>query len=99
MDFSKIKNLVRLNGDKVILVENDEPEIVVMSFHEYEKIMHQDATNMSEPARGTVDTPHVSDIPRPSLGNAAIGGYEQHSRESIGLPVHLEDIRLEDLPV
>ena len=38
MNLSKIKNLVKENGDKVILVENDEPEVVVMSFREYERI-------------------------------------------------------------
>ena len=40
MDFVKIKNMVRKNGDKVILMEHDEPEIVVMSFAEYEKLAH-----------------------------------------------------------
>jgi len=38
MELSKLKNLVRENGDKVILVENGEPELVVMSFAEYEKL-------------------------------------------------------------
>jgi len=38
MELSKLKNLVRDNGDKVILVENGEPELVVMSFAEYEKL-------------------------------------------------------------
>ena len=40
MDFVKIKNMVRENGDKVIFMENGEPEIVVMSFAEYEKLAH-----------------------------------------------------------
>ncbi len=38
MELSKLKNMVRENGDKVILVENGEPELVVMSFAEYEKL-------------------------------------------------------------
>ena len=38
MDFVKIKNMVRENGDKVIIMENGEPELVVMSFAEYEKL-------------------------------------------------------------
>ncbi|MBI4137953.1 MAG: type II toxin-antitoxin system Phd/YefM family antitoxin [Candidatus Sungbacteria bacterium] len=38
MDFSQIKQLVKRNGDRVILVENDRPEVVVMSFEEYEKM-------------------------------------------------------------
>ena len=40
MDFVKIKNMVRENGDKVIVMENGEPEVVVMSFAEYEKLAH-----------------------------------------------------------
>ena len=40
MDFVKIKNMVRENGDKVIFMENGEPELVVMSFAEYEKLAH-----------------------------------------------------------
>ena len=40
MDFVKITNMVRENGDKVIVMENGEPEIVVMSFTEYEKLAH-----------------------------------------------------------
>ena len=40
MDFIKIKNMVRENGDKVIVMENGEPELVVMSFAEYEKLAH-----------------------------------------------------------
>lgn len=30
--------MVRENGDKVIVMENNEPELVVMSFAEYEKL-------------------------------------------------------------
>ncbi|MEK7541476.1 MAG: hypothetical protein AAB533_01360, partial [Patescibacteria group bacterium] len=39
MDFTRIKNLVRGNGDKVILVEDGEPAMVVMSFADYEKLI------------------------------------------------------------
>ena len=47
MNLSRIKNLVKQNGDKVILVENDEPEVVVMSFAEYEKLMAREAPHAS----------------------------------------------------
>lgn len=39
MDLSKIKQFVKQNGDKFIFVENGEPEMVMMSFREYEKIL------------------------------------------------------------
>lgn len=38
MDLSQIKHLITRNGDRVILVENGEPEVVLMSFAEYEKM-------------------------------------------------------------
>ena len=44
MDFVKIKNMVRENGDKVIFMENGEPELVMMSFAEYEKLAHLQLT-------------------------------------------------------
>lgn len=38
MDFAKIKHMVRENGDKIIFMEHGEPELVMMSFVEYEKL-------------------------------------------------------------
>lgn len=38
MDFAMIKKLVRGNGEKLILMENGEPEAVVMSFGEYARL-------------------------------------------------------------
>ena len=67
MDLVKIKNMVRENGDKVIFMENGEPELVMMSFMEYEKmarlqlldqkeaIMDQVKTRMNESATHRVD--------------------------------------------
>jgi hypothetical protein len=33
----KLKNLIRKSGGKYILIENDNPEFVVMSWNDYEK--------------------------------------------------------------
>ncbi len=41
MDFSRIKNLIKQNGDKFIMMENGEPEMVVMSFGEYEHMISE----------------------------------------------------------
>lgn len=38
MELSKIKHMVRENGDKIIFMEHGEPELVMMSFVEYEKL-------------------------------------------------------------
>ena len=66
MDFVKIKNMVRENGDKVIFMENGEPELVVMSFAEYEKLAHlqlTDAVNIEKGRARTEDNDRVGRNP------------------------------------
>ena len=92
MDLSRIKKIVKQNGDKVILVENDEPEMVMMSFAEYEKLTsgkampayrrEQDEDVRIEEAgfRETeFVTPGISGMDAPRL--------------------RTEEVRLEDLPI
>ena len=43
MDFQELKDIIHRDGGKIIIVENDKPQLVVMSFEEYKK--------KSEPAR------------------------------------------------
>ena len=57
MDFVKITNMVRENGDKVIFMENGEPELVMMSFAEYEKLAH---AQLTEAVRSVADSPRAS---------------------------------------
>lgn len=45
MDFAKIKALVKMNGDKFVMMENGEPEMVVMSFREYERLARSAGTS------------------------------------------------------
>ena len=47
MDLSRIKQFVKQNGDKFIFVENGEPEVVMMSFREYEKMLSKNGTHTS----------------------------------------------------
>ena len=113
MDFSKIKNLVKQNGDKFIMIENGEPEIVMMSFREYEKLTGVE-TNPSTSLRIRQEVKQslesqdyqeeFADLdPRGLRETELIAPVEPSSipalTESIGLPVRLEDIRLEDLPI
>lgn len=35
MDLSEIKDIIQKDGGKIIIVENDKPQMVVMSFDEY----------------------------------------------------------------
>ncbi len=97
MDLTKIKNLVKKNGDKFIFVENGEPDLVVMSFAEYERLIERedDAVGYSDLFQaGAPELQHPSEEPAPYRKFAGFG-----KNETVGLPIHLEDIRLEDLPV
>lgn len=38
---SKIKNLAKMTNSTYVIVENDEPKMVIMNFDEYEKIVHK----------------------------------------------------------
>ena len=97
MNLSRIKNLVKQNGDKVILVENDEPEVVVMSFAEYEKLTSQ-------------ETPHISGYRAEGHDQTYALRVEEagfHETEFIrpsavavsDVVIRPEEIRLEDLPI
>lgn len=39
MNLSRIKQLVKQNGDKLVLMEHDEPDVVILSFAEYERLV------------------------------------------------------------
>ena len=67
MNLSRIKNLVKQNGDKVILVENDEPEIVMMSFREYERIS---ANHAGAPAHEPHHPKLIPEDPAPQAHDA-----------------------------
>ena len=108
MDFLKIKNLVKQNGDKFVFIEDGEPELVVMSFHEYEKILKSDANPAY--ARGAdfnnYETKPASkqnyEAVLADLEMEKIREKEMETRvalEKDNLPLNLEDIRLEDLPI
>jgi len=109
MDFTRIKNLVKGNGEKLILVENGEPEVVVMSFSEYAKIAGADA-----PARHQASVPdgHATeerfDLPAreerresEAMGeiDLTFDEWPQSKPVTRDPPIRLADVRLEDLPI
>ena len=109
MDFSKIKNLVKQNGDKFIFLEDGEPELVVMSFHEYEKISKAD---LNKPVYANDASSNGYEMKPLSKQNyeAVLADLEMEkimekemetrvAMEKENLPLNLEDIRLEDLPI
>lgn len=96
MDLSKIKNLVKQNGDKFIFLENGEPEIVMMSFKEYEKLLRSDSNIRMHPNYSNHSSDKFESFESP-MGETEF--VVPVTAEAAGLPVRLEDIRLEDLPI
>jgi hypothetical protein len=47
MDFSRIKKIIRENGETFVFMENGEPEIVAMPFAEYERLLRGGAQGVS----------------------------------------------------
>ena len=120
MDLSKIKNLIKQNGDKFIFVENGEPEIVVMSFREYTKLSRSDSPralvpemyptqdrilrhgyeNIYEeaiPEAVSEEATETEFIPPPTQTGEA--RFRRQGFGASNVPIRLEDIRLEDLPI
>lgn len=105
MDISKLKNLVKQNGDKFVLVENGEPEIVMMSFHEYQRLaehtinqqMHIGLANLYANTANREYADYSDDMSVDRLPETEF--LTPHESELPGLPVRLEDIRLDDLPI
>lgn len=95
MDLSKIKQFVKQNGDKFIVMENDEPEIVVMSFEEYVKLVGLKET----PGKIIIKAkePKVSVELGESLAETEF--MAPVTPETPIFSRRSEDIRLEDLPL
>lgn len=99
MDFLKIKNLVKQNGDKFIFVENGEPEMVMMSFGEYQKLSQRDTNTRMHANDTNKDHYYAGFADLEQRGTEETEFMTPIAVESMGLPVRLEDIRLEDLPI
>ncbi|HZX49627.1 MAG TPA: hypothetical protein VFE94_00555 [Candidatus Paceibacterota bacterium] len=50
MDLNEIKELIQKDGGKIIIVENDKPQVVVMSFEEYKANGRRTASSGPPPA-------------------------------------------------
>ena len=101
MDLARIKNLVKRNGEKLILVENGEPEAVVMSFAEYTRMIGRGpAVEPAHPSEERFDMPPT----RLASWEAADASETEFITEGEEVfvperPLRLADIRLEDLPI
>jgi len=110
MDLSKIKQFVKQNGDKFIFMENGEPEIVMMSFDEYEKLACKSFVEGAILKNdGMSSKSHDHDMPDSDEGmfqeTEFIAPAEREIPRSASSPLgrgdmtRMGDIRLEDLPI
>lgn len=103
MDLAKLKQFVKQNRDhKFIFVENGEPDLVVMSFAEYERLIEREEDPVGYSNLFQAGAPELE----PGIAHPQVPEQVPYPKfaglprsETASLPVHLEDIRLEDLPV
>ena len=109
MDISQIKKLIKQGGNKIILVENDEAELVVMSFAEYERLVASSfAPAVVEAMAGEKATEGKAGMhatPTPSAPTVPSVSPMKSARPAITFDemrdaaMRLEDVQLKDLPV
>ena len=109
MDLSQIKQLVKRGGNKIILVENDEAELVVMSFAEYERLVAPSfapaaaetmaGEKATEGKVGAYISP-ASPMPMsPSVATIKSARPAITFEEMRDAAMRLEDVQLKDLPI
>lgn len=60
MNFDELKDIIQRDGAKIIIVENDKPQLVVMSFEEYKKKRGEPAQKSDEREREELT---IDDLP------------------------------------
>ena len=55
MDFDEIKKLIKLNRERIIVVENGKPVVVLVSFEEYQKNFRSSEENSNDVEGETPD--------------------------------------------
>lgn len=93
MELSRIKNLVKQNGDRFIIVENGEPEVVVMSFEEYSRM-----ANPALSEKGGVNGGGLGHKQAVSPARAKILAEKETEAET-EIEIPSPEVRLEDLPL
>lgn len=87
MDFNEIKQFSPNNGERIILVENGKPTVVLLSFEEYKKISRCDAKVNNEAKKMPLKVQ-----PQISSQTEQMQEVSQSRQESCG------DLTLDDLP-
>ncbi|OWK27219.1 MAG: hypothetical protein US76_01355 [Parcubacteria group bacterium GW2011_GWA2_38_13b] len=101
MDINEIKKLISLTGGKYIIIDNDKPQFILMTFDDFRGMVEADKNNPSR-----VDLPRAVKIESENKkqdANISAGNVFNENEE---IPVDLLDIkedrlgevRIEDLP-
>ena len=99
MNLFQINNLIKQGGNKIILVENDEAELVVMSFAEYERLVASSSEKVTEGKAGVYISPASLMPMSPSVGTIKSVRPAITFEEMRDTAMRLEDVQLKDLPI
>lgn len=108
MDFQKLKNLVKQTGDKFVFMDQQgEPDVVVLSFQEYGRLLQGMGTGKIDIKTMRVNFPEKPEMKsEPMLEEtefvpplAPEAKQNMPARSTLAIPARLEDIQLEDLPL
>ncbi|OGY79637.1 MAG: hypothetical protein A3B74_02595 [Candidatus Kerfeldbacteria bacterium RIFCSPHIGHO2_02_FULL_42_14] len=70
MDMQRILRLARKTGDKCIIIENDEPAYVIVTFDEYERFMDRMSSNLSQTSMPNLPIKKINTPPMSSTASA-----------------------------
>ncbi|TSD02706.1 MAG: hypothetical protein Greene071436_405 [Parcubacteria group bacterium Greene0714_36] len=103
-----MRKLITERGERLVMIEDGEPAVVVMSFAEYEKLAALPSERNGHTARSsapvseeTLSLPSREDEWQiPDEPETEFIEEEHQPTSAVGLPrAHLDEIRLEDLPL
>jgi len=64
MNLNEIKAIIQKEGGKIVIVENDEPQLIIMSFAEYRGKIQSGGRNSPEPVAPSPPRQEVRGEPR-----------------------------------
>ncbi|MCK4453980.1 hypothetical protein KAU51_01360 [Candidatus Parcubacteria bacterium] len=97
MSLDEIKNLIKIDGGKFIIVENGEPVLMVMSFDDYKKIIGNSEKISSQQSNSNSE----KEIPGAQEVQEFNSGSDNEYAETVekASPQTEESLKIEDLPV
>jgi hypothetical protein len=100
MNLSEIKDIIQREGGKIVIVENDKPQLIIMSFEEYKGKI--EIGDRSSPVQAQVSPPApelISPSARAERQEPRINPYSPPRAEGDSPPVGGEGLTIDDLPL